>query len=289
MTALTTTKARSMAPATVAEAMQLSDMLARSAMVPAAYRSKPQDVFVAVMWGAEVGLGPLQALNGVSVINGKPALWGDAALALVRGHPACAGIREGVEGEGDARYGFCEVTRRGQAPERRTFSVTDAKKAGLWGKAGPWQQYPDRMLQMRARGFAIRDVFPDALRGVITAEEAQDYPEVRDVPNYAEPPRPTGPLSDMQAPADEVLYMIDPDGVSHDIRASKNNPAIMIWLSACRKAVNKLEGPEAVRAWRHEMGPTLAEMSDTYPDEVRAVEDLCAARMPQPEEAGADE
>ena len=44
-----------------------------------------------------------------------------------------------------------------------------------------------------------------------------------------------------------------------------------------------------VRAWRVEMGPTLAEMSDSYPDEVRAVEDLCAARMPQPEEAGADE
>ena len=64
------TKARSMAPASVSEAMQLSDMLARSAMVPTPYRGKPQDVFVAVMWGAEVGLGPLQALNGVSIING---------------------------------------------------------------------------------------------------------------------------------------------------------------------------------------------------------------------------
>jgi hypothetical protein len=206
-----TTKARSMAPASVSEAMQLSDMLARSAMVPTPYRGKPQDVFVAVMWGAEVGLGPLQALNGVSIINGKPALWGDAALALVRGHPACGGIREGVEGEGDARFGFCEVTRKGQAPERRTFSVADAKRAGLWGKQGPWASYPDRMLQMRARGFAIRDVFPDALRGVITAEEAQDYPEPRDVPNMAEAPLAAiaGPAEEPQREAPFTLRFLD--------------------------------------------------------------------------------
>lgn len=279
MSALTTTKARSMAPATVSEAMQLSDMLARSAMVPAAFKGKPQDVFVAVMWGAEVGLGPLQALNGISVINGKPALWGDAALALVRGHPACAGIREGIEGEGDARYGFCEVTRKGQAPERRTFSVADAKKAGLWGKSGPWQQYPDRMLQMRARGFAIRDVFPDALRGVITAEEAQDYPEPRDVPNMAEAPRPAGPLAQLQAPTDETLTVLDQDGVEHAIRASKSNPAVMIWMSACRKALAKLEDAAAVREWRAAMGGHLAEIAGTYPDEVAAVEQACEARL----------
>jgi len=57
---------------------------------------------------------------------------------------------------------------------RRTFSVKDARLAGLMNKAGPWKQYPKRMLQMRARGFAIRDAFPDALKGVITYEEASD-------------------------------------------------------------------------------------------------------------------
>jgi hypothetical protein len=56
------------------------------------------------------------------------------------------------------------------------FTVADAKKAGLWGKTGPWTQYPKRMLQMRARGFALRDAFPDVLKGLVTAEEAQDYP-----------------------------------------------------------------------------------------------------------------
>ena len=185
MNALTTRAAGAAPLAGIGDMMRMADMLAGSAMVPGPYKGKPQDILVALLWGNEVGLGPIQALNGISVINGKPALWGDAALALVRGHPACAGIREGIEGEGDTMTAFCEVTRRGQTPERRTFSVADARKAGLWGKAGPWQQYPARMLQMRARGFAIRDVFPDALRGVITAEEAQDMLAPRDVPNLA--------------------------------------------------------------------------------------------------------
>jgi hypothetical protein len=60
--------------------------------------------------------------------------------------------------------------------------VADAKKAGLWGKAGPWSLYPSRMLSLRSRGFALRNTFADALRGLITAEEAQDYPTTESRP-----------------------------------------------------------------------------------------------------------
>ena len=58
----------------------------------------------------------------------------------------------------------------------REFSVLMAKRAGLWGKQGPWTQYPERMLQMRARGNCLRDAFPDVIKGIITKEEADDYP-----------------------------------------------------------------------------------------------------------------
>ena len=44
------------------------------------------------------------------------------------------------------------------------------------GKQGPWTQYPKRMRQMRARAFALRDVFADILKGMPIAEELQDYP-----------------------------------------------------------------------------------------------------------------
>lgn len=54
--------------------------------------------------------------------------------------------------------------------------MEDARKAGLAGKQGPWTSYPKRMRQMRARAFALRDVFPDVLRGMPVAEELMDTP-----------------------------------------------------------------------------------------------------------------
>ena len=172
-------KLPTLAPQTMGEAMEFSKMVASSGMVPNNYKGKPQDVLVAVQWGYELGLQPLQALQNIAVINGKPSVYGDAALALVKNDPRCAGVSEWVEGEGDNKIAYCKVKRRyhDQIEETvKTFSVADAKRARLWGKVGPWTQYPDRMLTMRARGFALRDAFPDALKGVVTAEEAQDYP-----------------------------------------------------------------------------------------------------------------
>ena len=184
-------KLPTLAPQTMAEAMDFSKMLSQSEMVPKSYQRKPQDILVAVQWGYELGLQPLQALQNIAIINGKPSVYGDAALALVKNDPRCAGVNEKIEGEGDARTAYCKVKRRyGEEIEETVaqFSVADAKRARLWGKQGPWSQYPDRMLQMRARGFAIRDAFPDALKGVITAEEAQDYPsEPKDVTPKANP------------------------------------------------------------------------------------------------------
>jgi len=197
-------KLPTLAPQNMTEAMDFSKMLSQSEMVPKAYQRKPQDILVAVQWGYELGLQPLQALQNIAIINGKPSVYGDAALALVKSDPRCAGVAERVEGDGDNRTAYCKVKRRyGDEIEETIgqFSVADAKRARLWGKQGPWSQYPDRMLQMRARGFAIRDAFPDALKGVITAEEAQDYPtEAKDVTPKANPLDQIKPA--LEAPSD---------------------------------------------------------------------------------------
>jgi hypothetical protein len=168
---------RGFAPATLTEAMQFSEHLAASTMVPKQYQGKPADILVCVQWGYEIGLAPMQALQNIAVINGKPSVYGDAALALVQASPLCEGIDEHIENEGTPNpVAVCIARRKGRMPVVARFSVEDAKRAGLWGKQGPWQAYPKRMLQMRARGFALRDAFPDVLKGLITAEEAQDYP-----------------------------------------------------------------------------------------------------------------
>lgn len=163
-----------LAPKNLHEAMQLAEMLASSNIVPKDFIGKPANILVAMQWGAELGLQTMQAMQSIAVINGRPSLWGDAVIALARSSPLCEYIYESDDGT----TATCKVKRRGEEEQIRTFSVDDAKSAGLHGKGGPWTQYPKRMRQMRARAFALRDVFPDVLRGLSVAEEAQDMPEV---------------------------------------------------------------------------------------------------------------
>lgn len=203
------------APATLDEAMRFSDMLASSSMVPKAYQGKPQDILVCVQWGYEMGLAPMQALQNIAVINGKPSVYGDAAMALVQASPVCEDIEEFFEGEGTPNpIAVCVAHRKGRKPVTAKFSVEDAKRAGLWGKQGPWQAYPKRMMQMRARGFALRDAFPDVLKGLITAEEAQDYPEEAK-PRQAKDITPRNPLDAIAPP--KVEPEPEPEPVIEDV------------------------------------------------------------------------
>jgi hypothetical protein len=177
-TEISTQRASGLALQTMAEAMSFANMVAKSAFAPKDFQNKPESCLLAIQHGSEIGLTPMQSLQSIAVINGRPCVWGDAALALVQSSPACEYVKEYIEGEGDQAVAVCEVKRRGYpAPTVSTFSMFDAKRAGLAGKTGPWSQYPLRMLALRARGFALRNAFADALRGLVTAEEAQDYPE----------------------------------------------------------------------------------------------------------------
>lgn len=160
-----------LSPQTFEQALTFSDYLAESDMVPKDFKGKPGNCLIAMQWGSELGLKPLQALQNIAVINGRPALWGDAVIAIVRGSQLCEYVIEEMDSQGSA---VCRVKRRGEQEQVRTFSDMDAKTAGLLGKQGPWTTNPKRMKQMRARSFALRDVFPDVLKGIAIAEEAQD-------------------------------------------------------------------------------------------------------------------
>lgn len=166
-----------LSPRNFEEAWRMAEILANSDMVPKDFKNKPENCLIAMQWGVEVGLKAMQALQNIAVINGRPSMWGDAVIALARNSPMCEYITE----EDDGKVAICRVKRRGEAEQFRTFGMEDAKLAGLAGKAGPWTQYPKRMRQLRARAFAIRDVFPDVLRGLAVAEEAMDFPVPRDM------------------------------------------------------------------------------------------------------------
>jgi hypothetical protein len=179
----------------------------------------PEAIFVALEMGLEVGLPMMAALQNIAVINGRPAIWGDAQLAVVRSTGELALFEEWYEEAGkrlprnpatftDATTAVCRVQRQGYEPAETAFSVADAKRANLWGKAGPWTQYPARMLKHRARSFALRDQFGDALRGLRTVEEVQDDPvaSARNVtpPMFAPAPAPEPEPTPEPAPVAEV-------------------------------------------------------------------------------------
>lgn len=183
----------SLQPKSLTEAVEYAKLIAHSGMIPKQFEGNVGAVLIAIQMGNEVGLPPLAALQNIAVINGRPSLWGDAVLAVVNAHPDCMGVDE-TQGDGWAK---CVIRRRGRSAVERTFTVDDAKAAGLWGKQGPWTQYPKRMLQMRARGFACRDSFPDALRGIAIAEEVRDYDVIDAEPaSMNEPPPAIEPLKD---------------------------------------------------------------------------------------------
>ena len=177
-----------LSPQTFEQAMKFSHMLADSDLVPKDFRGKPGNCLIAMQWGSELGLKPLQALSNIAVVNGRAALWGDAVIALVRSSPLCEYVQESDDGH----TATCRAKRRGEPEQVVTFSMDDAKQAGLAGKQGPWSQYPKRMRQMRARAFALRDVFPDVLRGMPVAEEVQDMPPERHM-GEVERVEPTAP------------------------------------------------------------------------------------------------
>ncbi len=223
-------------PSSLGEARQIAELIANSDFAPRDYKDKPANVLIAIQMGADIGLKPMQALQNIAIINGKPSIYGDAALALVM--PDLVDFSESFEGTwpNDDFSAVCVAKRKGwESATKRTFSIGDAKAAKLWGKTSstgqptPWVTYPKRMLQMRARGFTLRDVGADRLLGLVLAEEAQDYPSI-----------------DAQVISSEVVTRDPLEGVSDELKASVTKGFETLAMSQAQALVqvNKFFTPE---------------------------------------------
>jgi len=161
-------------------AIECCKMIARASFCPKDFRGKPEEVLCAIQYGMEIGLSPMQAIQSIAVINGKPSIYGDGLIGLCLSFSECEYIDEQFDEK--TMTATCKVKRKGRPEVISAFSKEKAMNAKLWGKDGPWKTYPERMLKMRARGFALRDAFADRLKGIITAEEARDYPSKEERP-----------------------------------------------------------------------------------------------------------
>ena len=149
-------------------ALRLAEVISNTELVPKGLRGRADAVVAIVLTGHELGLGPMQSLQTIDLIDGQPTLSpeGMRALVLANGH----GI---IVEPGDE---VCTVRchRKEWPPDQWaafSFTIAEAERAELLGKPN-WKKYPPDMLTARATGRACRATFSDVLAGVsYTPEE----------------------------------------------------------------------------------------------------------------------
>lgn len=157
-------------------------------------KGKTEAVIMVLLHGWQLDLPPMTALQQVVPVNGLMSVKGDGAKSLIftSGKLKHGSWKEERTGSIENEDMVVSITAaRSDTGETltRSFSVPQAKKAGLWitpqmlsgtdgwkWKQSAWAKYPDRMLYYRALGFLARDLFTDVLNGSYTLEEAQDMP-----------------------------------------------------------------------------------------------------------------
>lgn len=248
-------------PQSIEEAARLADGFFKSGMCPESYIVKAQNgntdeagtkarLLIGILKGLEVGLPPVAALSTIYIVNNRPTIYGDGALALVLGSGLCEWTDERMEGtpKTDGWKAICTVKRVGVAePMTREFTWSDAKGAGLAGKPGPWSKFTARQMQMRARAFALRDGFSDVLMGLGITEEQRDVEQEVSVPKLeaqqdaftlaalgVEPqPVPIEPPQQIEAPAQSVCATCGGKGIAEFSETDQTTGEITTGFAPC--------------------------------------------------------
>lgn len=195
------TVVREAAPAvmmSVTDVRAMAEAAAQSGLFPAI--KTPQAAFALMMLCQAEGLHPMQALRRFDIVQGRVAMKADAMLGefqqrggrvkwLANDTDKCAGAfsAPGIEDS---------ITV--------TWTMEDAKRAGLAGKPGPWQQYPRQMLRARVISEGIRMAMPAVVVGLYAPEEVQDFVPAPKAALAVEPPPPAAepvPAVPMASPA----------------------------------------------------------------------------------------
>lgn len=265
-----------------AKAMAVSNLL------PVAYQNHPENVLVALEQGRALGIAPIQAMNQINVIKGKPALSADLIAALVRR----AGHRLRVEG--DDTYAQATVIRADDPdyiPKPVRWDMERAKRAGLLGNPS-WQKYPAAMLRARAISEAARAWANDALYGFIYTPEELDNNWLPDTdPDTGEPvhnapaPVPVQPQTTQPAaPKPDLLNQAQIDGIQAGmsdlgLTAVKAAEGIRYYTKGRTSKLYEMTVEEGKALARHinkrleEIAKQAAPVEETSPLDVEVVEE----------------
>lgn len=214
-------------------AHKLSSVLCNTAMVPKAFRGKPDDGAAAILYGAEIGLQAQQALQQVFVIHGQPAIYARTMVALLK----AKGFRFETTDASDQSVTVTGTSPRGET-ETSTWTIERAKKAGYTSNP-KYQSDPQAMLYAKAASEVSRRLAPDVLLGIrYTAEDLELEPvkmqatrkdvrsqaESAPVPELAprKAPQPQPDNDGLQAVLDEISKIDDPEALTEFITEVKN-------------------------------------------------------------------
>jgi hypothetical protein len=210
-------------PRSIDEIWRLATLMVKSKMCPHSFKDDPTSITIAIAWGMEIGLSAMQAIQGIAIINNRPAIWGDTMVAVMLIHPEYDSHDEEIVRDQDgnaigARYTVRRKKGGKVASLTREFFRADALAAGLLSK-DTYKAYPADMFLSKARSRAIRGLFADALRGMGSADELidvvpQQEPQrvVATAEPIRQPQRKVVVAADMAAEPSQVVAVVFEDG-----------------------------------------------------------------------------
>ena len=253
---------------------KFAQTVADTQLVPKHFHKDPAAILVAIEFGVELGVPPMQALQNIAVINGKPSIWGDLGMALIQSAPDLAKFES--HWDADKKEATFTIGRQlrtgGMVEETGVFSMQDARVAGL-ATRDTYKNYPDQMCMWRAFWRAARRTYSDRLRGLVGAEEARDmHPEdfkradVREISDgAAELNEALGKSVEKPEPKPEPESVVEAEPTKG--KAKKVEPAPRGYLAECKAHLDMMNvEPDC---W---LG--VAAEHITVPEKAEALEDL---------------
>lgn len=170
-------------PKTATEAWQLSKYYHPSGLLPKDLKVI-SDVFVVISAGRDFGWSPMQSFRGIYVVKGKPSLSADAMVGLAKSRPDICEYFTLIEST--PTLATFETKRKSDKnPVRMTFSIQEARDAGLFEKDSTWSKYPARMLRNRCKSALCKEVYEELFFGTYEESEAREVE--REVKSEAKP------------------------------------------------------------------------------------------------------
>lgn len=245
-----------LAISTIEQAVGLAERICKTNFVPAAYRGKPEETLACILYGSELGIGPMQSLNSIDIVQGSVFLRAQLVQALARSVGGAIDVETA-----DTERAVVLARRPGwSAPKRVEFTWADAQKQGLTGK-DQWKKDPAGMLVNRATTRAGKWYFADVLKGLYVEGEDLDSIPATDETVATEPVETFAELAQQRMAAlPTVAAPLDVVDVQLPLDASEGGDDYLTWnrMEWANACAGKLGLPEIARLFKVKNYDTLA-------------------------------